>query len=113
MPKDLRSKIIRLAHTHPELRDHLLPLLAEDVQHPKTARVRPLHEIAREIRGDWKKVNYAAKPYLEAMEELDSINDDYYQDSASSIVRYFLVNARSWRGPVAKAVKAELNKMLR
>jgi hypothetical protein len=27
--------------------------------------VRPLWMIAKEIRKDWKNVNYAAKPYLE------------------------------------------------
>jgi len=28
---------------------------------------RPLHAIARDIRADWKPVNYAAVPYLDAM----------------------------------------------
>ena len=34
---------------------------------------RPIHEIARDIRNDWPKVNYAAVPYLEAMADLDKI----------------------------------------
>lgn len=69
---------------------------------------RPLHEIAREIRRDWKPVNYAAKPYLEAMYTLDGINDQYGLDSARSIVLYFLSNASSWRGETARRIKAEL-----
>ena len=73
---------------------------------------RPLNEIAREIRQDWKNVNYGAKPYLDAMEDLRDINDNYFQDSGQSIVGYFLSNARSWRGPVAKRIKAELKAML-
>lgn len=77
---------------------------------------RAIYEIAREIREVWSKqgkgVNYAAKPYLRAMDELTSIDENYYQDSASSIVRYFLSNASSFRGEDAKRLKAELKAML-
>jgi hypothetical protein len=73
---------------------------------------RSLSVIAAEIRRDWKRVNFAAVPYLQALSELDGIDDTYIHDSARSIVRYFLSNARSWRGPVAKAIKAELKGML-
>jgi hypothetical protein len=74
---------------------------------------RPLSEIAREIYKDWgSKVNFAAKPYLEAMLTLNSINDMYMFDSARSIVAYFLSNARSWKGPKAKEIKKELKDML-
>lgn len=74
---------------------------------------RPIHEIAREIARDWRPVNYAAKPYLEAMFDLDDVTDSYGYDSAPSIIRYFLSNSRAWRGPVAKAIKAELNAMVK
>lgn len=80
---------------------------------------RPIKEIAREIRKDWNKENSGtnlsphAEPYLEAMEELNSIDDDYYQDSGRSVVAYFLGNAQSWRGANAKRIKAELNGMLK
>ena len=69
---------------------------------------RSLSLIARDIRQDWKTVNYAAKPYLEAMQSLSSITDSYGCDNAKSVVLYFLCNAGSWRGPVAKSIKAEL-----
>jgi hypothetical protein len=72
--------------------------------------MRPLCEIAREIRKDWKNVNYAAAPYLDAMGSLNSIQDDYYADSGVSVVLYFLSNASSWRGETAKRIKAELKK---
>lgn len=75
------------------------------------ATARPVCEIAREIRRDWKKVNFAAEPYLSAMSTLNSIQDSYGFDSGKSIVLYFLANASSWRGEVAKRVKAELKKM--
>lgn len=73
----------------------------------KTAR--PLHVIAQDIRNDWKKVNYGAVPYLDAMATLNSINDAYFQDSARSVVMHFLSNATTWRGEVARAIKKELN----
>jgi hypothetical protein len=72
---------------------------------------RPLYEIAREIRKDWSPVNFAAKPYLDAMRELSSINDDYYADSGRSVVLYFLSNAASWRGENARRIKAELKSL--
>lgn len=74
---------------------------------------RPLSEIAREIRADWANVNFAAKPYLSAMASLGSVRDSFGYDSGKSIVLYFLSNARGWRGPVAKRVKAELRGMVR
>lgn len=74
--------------------------------------MRPLYQIAQEIRRDWgSKVNYAAKPYLDAMGSLDKISDNYGMDSAKSVVLYFLSNASSWRGETAKRVKAELKTM--
>jgi hypothetical protein len=73
--------------------------------------VRTLNEIALEVRGDWKKVNYGAKPYLDAMATLNTIKDTYGMDSAKSIVIYFLSNASTWRGETAKRVKKELKSM--
>jgi hypothetical protein len=74
---------------------------------------RPLHEIADEIRRDWKKVNYAAVPYLDAMGSLSDISDNYYADSGAGVVSYFLTNAGSWRGETARRVKKELKDMLK
>ena len=73
---------------------------------------RPIHEIARDIRSNWPKVNYAAAPYLAAMRDLNAISDKYVWDTGASVVRYFLCNASSWRGPEAKRIKAELKAML-
>ena len=73
-----------------------------------------LAEIARVVYKDWgAKVNFAAKPYLEAMATLESIDQMYFCDSGSSIVAYFLSNATSWRGEVAREVKKELKKRIK
>ena len=74
---------------------------------------RSISQIASEIANDWKPVNYAAKPYLQAMYQLDDINDKYGMDSARSIIAYFLSNAAQWKGEKAKAIKLELNKMIK
>ena len=75
---------------------------------------RSLNSIAREIKSDWgPKVNFGAKPYLDAMGNLDSIHDNFYYDSGSSVVAYFLANAGTWRGDTARKVKAELKSMLK
>jgi hypothetical protein len=76
-----------------------------------------IHEIAQMAWADWSKqskgVNYAAKPYLEAMFDLTLITDKYMYDSGASVVAYFLANATSWKGETAKAVKKKLNAMLK
>ena len=77
----------------------------------ETTQVRPLHVIADEIRKDWLSIYFGAKPYLEAMRTLDKISESYGVDSGKSIVLYFLANATSWRGDVARNIKKELNAM--
>ncbi len=74
---------------------------------------RKINEIAKEIREDWKNVNYAAEPYLDAMREIESVHSMFYQDSASSVVRYFLGNAATWKGEVARRIKKELYAMVK
>lgn len=70
--------------------------------------MKTISTIAREISREWKNVNYAAKPYLQAMYSLDTVNDNYGYDNARSIVSYFLCNASGYRGEAAKAHKAAL-----
>jgi hypothetical protein len=72
-----------------------------------------LSAIASLTRQDWKKPNFAAVPYLNAMLTMDSINDNFGADTGRSIVSYFLSNSATWKGPVARAVKVELNKRVK
>lgn len=75
---------------------------------------RPIHVIAREIRNNWAdKIYFGAKPYLNAMFSMNNINDSYGADSGPSVVRYFLANAATWRGPKARELKAELRDILK
>lgn len=74
---------------------------------------RSISEIAREIKKEWQNVNYAARPYLDAMRGLSSVNDTYGLDNAKTIVLYFLANAGTWRGEAAKRIKAELRELVK
>ena len=85
-------------------------ITAEEQSVINTLPTLNLAGIARVVRRNWRGVNYAAEPYLAAMGTLDNIKDDYYLDSGASVVLYFLCNSNSYRGNVARAVKAELNK---
>jgi len=73
---------------------------------------RKLYEIAADIKALYRKagkpVYFAAAPYLDAMESLESVNQNYGCDSGKSIVLYALGNLQSLRGPEAKVLKAEL-----
>jgi len=73
---------------------------------------RPLYAIAAEVKRDWKNIYFGARPYLDAMADLESVDDWYIHDRGDMIVRYFLANANNWRGETARRVKAELKAML-
>lgn len=75
--------------------------------------MRALSTIANEISEDWTKPYFGAVPYLQAMADLQTVDSKYGYDDGRSIVLYFLANATSWRGEVARRVKAELKGMLK
>lgn len=74
---------------------------------------RPLYEIAKAIRKDWKRPYFGAVPYIEAMSALNKVSDKYHLDDGETIIRYFLANATQWKGEEARRVKAELKEMLK
>lgn len=85
--------------------NYIINIMSQTIQ---AQTLRSISAIARDIRADWKKVNYAAKPYLQAMLSINYNGDTYGCDTAENIVRYFLCNASTYRGENAKALKAEL-----
>lgn len=92
-----------------------------DARRPEEYRIFPavhknprsISAIAREISRDWNPISPAARPYLQALYSLDSIDDEYGVSSGKSIVAHFLSNASTWRGDTARRIKAELNGMLK
>ena len=76
--------------------------------------MRTFREIALEIKQKWTEISPYARPYLDAMLDIDSSdkNAPYYYDSAESVVLYFLANAEGFCGKDARRIKAELKSML-
>jgi len=74
---------------------------------------RPLCIVADDIRRNWKSVWYGAVPYLEAMQTMNSHEEDYGMDSGTDIVARFLCNATTWKGEDARRIKLELKAMLK
>lgn len=74
---------------------------------------RPLSEIASEIRKDWRPMPEYAKAHFRAFEYANSIDEMYICDSVRNEVNYFLANAGTWRGEVARRIKKELNAMVK
>lgn len=72
---------------------------------------RPIYQIAFEIAKDWKTPYFGAVPYINAMKSINNIDDMYGEDTAKSILCYFLANAQTWRGEVARRVKAEIKQL--
>ena len=79
---------------------------------PTARQLRLVSDVAADIRKAWPKVNYAAKAYLEAMETMSTMDKPYYEDSAQSVILYFLSNASTFRGEDAKRLKAELKELV-
>lgn len=73
---------------------------------------RTLHEIAADIRRNWKDIRFNAKPYVDAMSQIFSAepNAPYLAENAKGVVTGFLANAGTWRGAEAKRIKEELRK---
>jgi hypothetical protein len=70
------------------------------------------------IKANWRAtakngIYFGAVPYLQAMACVNALDDQYGCEDGRTQVLYFLSNAQTWKGEVAKAIKAELNKRLK
>lgn len=81
-----------------------------NLQHLEDLAKLTVAQLARLIAADWKNPYFGAKPYIVAMGNILLDNQMYGAESARDICLYFLVNASTWRGATAKAVKAELKR---
>ena len=79
---------------------------------------RKLSKTLIERKESWKTEPYQlslerlAVPYLQAMATMESPQDNFGYDSGQSVVLYFLSNATTWRGDVARRIKKELKAMI-
>lgn len=68
--------------------------------------------ISRDLQSQGKEVPYNLVPYLDALRQMDSADDVYGVESGKSIIAYALSNMTSYKGPTARAVKAELKRRM-
>jgi len=101
----------------PASEDKQSPSVDVDERTARTIKEGGLSDIARLIekdhRNSQKNLPFGAKPYVDALKYLDHVGQNYGADSGKSIVAYALSNLTSWKGPVARAVKAELKARLK
>jgi len=87
-----------------------------DIAKAIPAGPRSLGDIARDIMGSpWYRSNSSiyARDYIQAMRSCNKITDQYFADTAESVVQYALSNMSTWRGDQARAIKAELKEILK
>ena len=72
---------------------------------------RPLFKIAMEIASDWHVPSPQAKAYLKGMYYLLGMDDRSADLDAHTTVRFFLLYAKEWHGPVSERIKKELQDM--
>lgn len=86
--------------------------------------MRTVREVASEIVSDWIDQQRSRRgprpvyvvtawPYLEAMLQMTRPDEAYGMEDGEMVILYFLDNARPWRGERARALKAELQSMLK
>lgn len=105
-----RARIVKPTPTRPAYTQEVLAKLEAGLP------TMTLDHIAVWIQRDWTKPYFGAVPYLDAMLQLRVPADvplraaNYGLDGADNIVIYFLSNAQTWRGDVARLVKRELRR---
>lgn len=73
---------------------------------------RPLFKIAADIFNHWPTIA-AQEAYISPLLYLTSIEDNYYLDTARSVVEYALCNMTTFKGENARRIKKELNTILK
>ena len=75
-----------------------------------------LSDIAIKIKNDWKELSEEKNQYslelVEAMQTLNSIDDNYCFDSGLEMVSQFVSNSRGWNTYTAKKIKEELKRRI-
>jgi hypothetical protein len=88
-------------------------LITIKINRMQTINSRPVYKIAEEILNDWQAPYFGARPYLAAMLTINNELENYGQDTAKSIILYFLSNASTYRGSKAKELKKELKTLIK
>lgn len=69
--------------------------------------------IRRDLQTQKKPVPFDAAPYLSALGTMNNLSDHYGVETGAQILPYLLSNLQTYKGPIARLVKAELNTRLK
>lgn len=75
-----------------------------------------LHEIITGIkRSTWyaSRSAFAARPYLDALDSLETLGDSFGADSGKHLALYALSNMATFKGDEAKTLKAALKALVK
>ena len=73
--------------------------------------IMSVSKIADVILSNWKrKIDPSAFPYVQAMLQIEKIDDQYGNETGRDVVLGFLTNAQKWKGDIARQIKKELRK---
>ena len=80
---------------------------------PVNAGPRTIKDIVKDIVTTWgedkvRTTGYAAKPYLDALAEVETADQVYGAEKAEHLVRYALSNLAQFKGADARRLKEEL-----
>lgn len=70
--------------------------------------LRPLRDIAVEIRRAWTAITPAARPWVNAMAAVDTVTDTWGKDTGKDIIENFLKNCKGFEGEDAARLKNDL-----
>jgi hypothetical protein len=80
---------------------------------PQSLRREPYNALAQIARDDWgPNITPRGVELLDVMRSMRSVYDHYMLSSGTDYLSTFLANARGWRGPTARMVKAEMRRRL-
>lgn len=80
---------------------------------PVNAGPRTIKAIVADITTTWgaekiRTTGYAARPYLEALADIETAEETYGDEKAEHLVRYLLSNLTQFKGQQARVLKEEL-----
>lgn len=79
----------------------------------ESLKTMTISDIARVVNKHWPKPYFGAVPYIQSMTACETLDSRFIAEDGKTQVLYFLSNATTWRGEVARLVKAELNRRLK
>lgn len=112
---------ISSSHTAKETKQLLLALPDKKIKKTKNQNQmqntmeipNQISAIAEIIKQDWKTPHPWAASSLDFMLSIEDISEIYLDDTAVTIVQFFLENADTWQSPTAWAVKGKLTQLIR